>query len=325
MNYRYAVTVPYMPMCITALDMKEIGKLIAERDPSLYWQPLELKPSEGRFRLGEYRLPKVPSMMLQFHMFPAQNEIIPEFRGPRLEANPIHKAIQLRMLEKAGIEVPPWTRLERKTELDPDIFGDYVLVKPTEHGASFGRGIVLLRTSEFPAYRDEHARTYEQPGRSPPIVQKFVYTGEKPASWRVVTFLGKVVHSRYQEIEDKTPFNAPTTRLLLQDKIATNTEGVVRDGWLKKDEIVNDIARKVSSLFPTPVLATDIIKAHDSDEYLVLEVNMGDCWLFSSRLGEKHRVRFGADAVRAQYDVASTAADAIIEEARSRLLAGSPA
>jgi len=81
--------------------------------------------------------------------------------------------------------------------LDPDIFGDYVLVKPTEHGASFGRGIVLLRTSEFPAYRDEHARTYEQPGRSPPIVQKFVYTGEKPASWRVVTFLGKVVHSRY--------------------------------------------------------------------------------------------------------------------------------
>jgi len=98
MSYRYAVTVPYMPKCISASDMKEIGKLIAERDPSLYWQPLELKPSEGRFRLGEYRLPKVPSMMLQFHMFPAQNEIIPEFRGPRLEANPIHKAIQLRML-----------------------------------------------------------------------------------------------------------------------------------------------------------------------------------------------------------------------------------
>ena len=221
------------------------------------------------------------------------------------------------MLESAGIRVPPWKRLERNTEIDPDVFGDHVMIKSTEQGASFGRGIVLIRTADFPAFRDEHARKYDEFERSAPLVQQFINTGENAGHYRIVTFMGRVVHSRFQINTAKTPFNAPSTRLILDEKIASNTGE--RECWLVKDEAVNSLARDVAKVFSTPVLAIDIIKSHETGELYVLEANEGNCWMFSSSTGDWVLEKYGDEAVYGQYDVISTVADAIIKEARASL------
>ena len=314
MAYRARVVVPFNSKFIGAADLRAIGGEIAKRDPTVLWSPVEYRQDH---RSVEFRQRSLPAMLLEFHA--AHPPMLPQFKGPRFTCKPVHKATQLKMLEQAGLPVPPWTRLTPRTEIDPGIFGEFLIIKPTEDRARLGRGVTLIRTADFPAYRDRHAATYTGEERSPPLVQQFVNTGDNPRHYRVITFMGRIVHSAALENTAKTPFLAPMKELNLTQGVASNSGE--RRGWLFEDGEIFDLAKKVAPVFDSLVIGADFVRSAKTGELFVLEANMGNIWLFSSDLGKAARTRLGVEAVQQQHDVFGTVAEAVIERVNKDLFA----
>src|SRR5829696_8698603 len=106
-------------------------------------------------------------------------------RGSLLIGKRIEKLDQAEALERAGVSVPPVRLFEPGLQLDPSIWGDYVLLKPTPlEASSHGEGIQLFRSSrlekmtlaDFPEQHPIH--------KHPMMVQKFIDTGEYPCKYR---------------------------------------------------------------------------------------------------------------------------------------------
>ena len=133
MSFKYVVVVPYDERFISSSDLTNIGKAIGRKDPQLLWKPVNM---QRRDEVQRFRMPSLPSIMVPFHS--VSSSILPQFKGPRLKCQGVHKAQQLRMLDEAGIRVPKWTRLDPDTEIDPAEFGENLIIKPTEKGASSG-------------------------------------------------------------------------------------------------------------------------------------------------------------------------------------------
>jgi len=312
-TYRACVVAPFGRDFISAADLGAVGRHIAGRDPTLLWKPVPV--SDSSRPLIHFRAPTLATMLVQFHGF--RYPPLPDCDGPRLECHPLHKATQLAMLEEAGLPVPPWAILTRDTEIDAAAFGDHLIVKPTEFGASLGQGVQLIRTDRFETYRDRHAPAYEAPGRSPPIVQKFIRTGANALHFRAITFMGRVVHSAALENVAPIPFDRLASRLALSEAVASNAGE--RRGWLFEDAEIFALAGRIASVFDSPVIGIDFLRSEDTGELFVLEANMGNVWLFSSKLGRAARRRLGIDAIRQQHDVFAVVADAIVERARREL------
>ena len=312
MSYKYCVIAPYSPTFISASDLSSIGKAIAAKDGSMFWKPVNIKDASELRRL---RPPKVPTLMLQFHGF-KQNPF-PQFRGPRLTTKSVHKAIQVSKLEAAGVRVPKTTRLETKTRVDPAEFGEYLIIKPTEKGASLGRGVTMIRTSEFESYRDEHATQYEKIGRSPPLVQQHIPTGGMPEHFRVQTFLSRVVSCRRSIQDALTPVNAPMQNLVLAEKVASNSGKLKRE--LYEDKEIEDFALRVDAVFDSVSKGIDILRSSEDRKLYALEVNMGNVWHSSSNLGVRNRKFIGVENMIKQYDLFEICAEAIIETSRQKL------
>ena len=312
MNYKYCVVVPFHPDFISISDLRNIGSAIRLKDPTLLLKPTDRSSATER---QEFRLPTLPAIFLQFHSF--KSDPLPEFTGPRLKTQPVHKAQQLRMLDAAGIRAPKWARLDPDTEIDSAEFGEFLIIKPTEKLSSLGRGITLIRTSEFETYRDRFAPEFKSSGRSPPIVQQYIRTGGMPEHFRVLTLLGRIVSCRRSTQAAITPIHAPMTNLVLDEKVASNAGELIREVY--KDSEIEEFALRIESVFDSAVQGIDILRSSDDGELYALEINMGDVWAFSSRLGVKTRTLIGVETMRQQYDLFETSADVIIENAR-RLL-----
>ncbi len=312
MSYQYSVLVPFMQSHISGEDIRRIGAEISKRDPHLLWKPVELKPG---MKAPGVRMPDIPSMLLQFHAF--RNRVLPEFKGPRLEAHRVHKAKQLRLLEKAGLPVPPWTRLEPKAEVDPTVFGEFLIIKPSEPVSSKGWGVTLIRTSGFREFRDRYAPEFRSTDRSSPIVQKFIPTGPTPRHFRVMAFLARVILCGYYKSSKATPLYAPSMELKLTQNVASNAGEIQR--YLQKDAEMMDLAKGVARVFESPVIGGDYVRCEETGKAYVLEANSGNTWTFSNELNRSTLEAFGYEAAREQFDLYSTVADAIVEHARSIL------
>jgi len=314
MIYRACVLVPYIENHVSTADLDEIGLLIAEREPRLLWKTARMDVAASQ---SHFRMPALPIVVLHFHAFdPAP---WPQFEGPRLTSERLHKVAQLRTMQQAGIPVPRWTRLERNTQIDPAEFGEFLIIKPTDRGASLGRGVTLIRTSDFERYRDEHAPAYEGYRRSPPVVQEFVYTGEKARQYRVLHFLGRTVLAVFNENQNLTPFNAPVQSLAVTEKVISVTAGIQRK--LVIDPDVVDLARKVAEVFPDrTMVGVDILRAERTGGLYVLEANMGNVWMFSNNLTRSAQEMLGRDNMKKQFGAPEIIADAIVERARQVLL-----
>lgn len=307
MGNRCCIVVPFFRDRISMSDVWEVGRLVKQRDPSLQWKPVANKTPKA---LGDFRQPSLPAVLLQFHGIYKRSGL-PQFKGPRLDCTPVPKLAQLEMLEQAGLPVPKWTTLTPSTEIDPDTFGEHLIVKPTAPRSSLGRGVSLIRTSQFQAYRDGHAARCEAEAVSPPLVQKFIRTGERPLHYRVLTFMGRVVHSATLENLEPTPFERLSVQQVLTDNVASNSGE--RRGWLFEDEELFALAGRVAKVFDSTVMGIDFIRSQDTGEAFVLEVNMGDVWVFSSALARKPRERLGLEAIKSQHNAFPVVADAIVE------------
>lgn len=313
MSYKYAVVVPFDNKFISPADINGIGTAIKNQTSELLWKSVDVG---RRDQVDRFRVPTLPTIMLNFHRF---NPRVPlrQFTGRRIEIMPIHKVVQLRQLEEAGIRVPKWTRLDPDTEIDPAEFGEFLIVKPTDERASLGRGITLIRTREFGKFRDQYAERFIKMGQSPPLVQQYIPTGGKAEHYRISTFLGRVVSCRRTEQANEAAINAPVRELVLNDKVASNAGGSAEKATeLCRDAEVEALGLRVAELFDSVTDGIDIVRSSQDGELYILEINMGNTWHFSSALGAGVQNRLGAETMRNQFDLYDTVAAATIDRAR---------
>jgi hypothetical protein len=95
----------------------------------------------------------------------------------------IPKNVQLQRLVEAGVPVPEFAVLNDNIELDPDRFGQVVMVKPTGL-TSHGSGIEMMRTSALAGSRWRNHPAVRAAGDDPLIVQRFIDTGEYPSRFQ---------------------------------------------------------------------------------------------------------------------------------------------
>lgn len=272
-------------------EFREVARRIAETNPDVapYVYTTDADPRSFVGTLGRAFRPTLAIEMDR-----------PKFawllRGRRFHhQRGIGKADELRRLEAAGLAVPKWTVLTPDTRLGREEWGAYVVVKPvfSRRGAfvwirKVGR-VRYQPPSDFPA---------DHPGRrGGMIAQKFIYTGEWPTAYRVLTYFGSpIVAVRYDgrrdlpALEDENAFHGSGGR-----SIVASAKGCTIS--CTADAEILDVARRASAPFPdVPSLGVDIVREAATGKLYVLEVNPGgDSWMLSSGAGRQIQAQFGLD------------------------------
>jgi hypothetical protein len=94
-------------------------------------------------------------------------------RGKVYAGQPMSKLTEMRRLADAGMPVPQFEEIRPETILSTDVYGPYVVVKPTYKLASWGQGVELRHTAHV-RYRPPSEYPADHPGRRGPMVaQKF--------------------------------------------------------------------------------------------------------------------------------------------------------
>jgi hypothetical protein len=255
----------------------EAARRISAREPRISasaWSSRERVYSRLPRLIGLARRPTV-SIEMNRVRFP------PPFRGARFRPHWGEKVQEMRALEAAGIPVPRWEVIRPETKLDPQSWGPYVVVKPSN--AKRGAYVRVTRTRRVAYVRPEDHEA-GHPGREAPMIaQEFIYTGPIPESFRVVTFFGRVVcafrHIGRPQAHLKERFGFKTAGGGLNIVAsAVGCSAVPADS----DHDVLALARRVHSAFPDiPTLGIDIIRDADTGKLYVLETNpSGGSWPF---------------------------------------------
>jgi hypothetical protein len=218
-------------------------------------------------------------------------------RGTVLVNQSIHKPGQHRIFVQSGIPTPPAMRFVPGMKIDPIMFGEHVVIKPTSPAmASYGRGIQLFRRrkletmmiEDFPA---DHLIHRDRNGY---LVQRFVDTGPHLPLYRVVTLLGTPLYMWLGREKVPRPQRGESDTEIESYRITSNN-GNFREIVLEVEDEILDLATRVGLAFPSiPLLGIDIIRDCRTGKLFVLECNPGgNVWHFSSRLGAGVRQRLG--------------------------------
>lgn len=255
-------------------------------------------------------------------------------RGPVLANRAIHKTGQHRIFMQAGLPTPPTMRFTPGTKLDPIMFGEYVVIKPTSPDlASFGQGIQLFRRrkletmtlSDFPR---DHLVHQDRNGF---IVQRFIDTGSLIPYTRLMVLFGVPLSCwSTKERVPRMPLGG-TDEEIEKLRITSNTGDLI-DRFPSSDLDVLALAPRVGAAFPTiPLLGIDVIREEKTGKLFILEVNPGgNVWHFSSRaLAEIRQELGGASIVGAkkgellgrqmmidQFDAFGRAAEVLVHKVR---------
>lgn len=218
-------------------------------------------------------------------------------RGPVLANRPIHKTGQYRIFVQAGLPTPPTARFVPGMKLDPIMFGEYVVIKPTSPDiASYGRGIQLFRrrkleTMTIADFPHDHLIRRDRNGF---IVQRYIDTGPRLPLYRVVTLFGTPLYMWLGQEKVPQPPPGQTDDDIERHRITSNT-GTFREILLDVQEEILALASRVGEAFPDiPTLGIDITREQNSGKLYVLECNPGgNIWHFSSKLTAGVRQRLG--------------------------------
>ena len=220
-------------------------------------------------------------------------------RGLILMNRQITKLGEHRVFVDAGLPTPPTMRFFPGMKFDPIMFGEYVVIKPTNPKiASMGRGIQLFRrrkleTMTISNFPRDHLIHRDRDGY---IVQRFIDTGPFLPVYRVLTLFGVPLYCFLAK--EKVP--QPQPRLGNPDeeierlRVTSNT-GDFRVRSPCSDADVLALGVRVGKAFPDiPILGTDIIREEKTGNLFVLECNPGgNTWHFSSRFTTGVRQQMG--------------------------------
>lgn len=260
-------------------DFEEIARKISAIDPTIFVSCIDKSTSRA-----------VPDDAWQRRTLTVA--LRPKFnadirRGPVLRNRPILKPRQYKILLDAGLPTPPTALFSPGMKLDPIMFGEYVVIKPTDPKlASYGRGIRLFRrrkleTMKITDFPRDHFIHRDRDGY---IVQRFVDTGPFLGVYRVLTLFGVPLYCFGAQDKLPQPRVSGTDDEVEKLRVTSNT-GTFRVRWLCSDPDLLDLAARVGKAFPDiPVLGTDIIREEATGRPFVLECNPGgNTWHISSR------------------------------------------
>jgi len=216
---------------------------------------------------------------------------LPIRRGRVFANRPIPKLEQQENFRRNGIPTPPAMSFRFGMKLDPILFGEHVILKPSDLGlTSRADGIHVLRRKhveglgpgDFP--KDHPIRV----SRNGYIVQKFVPTGTFSTTYRVSTFLGAVIDAAMHQSTIESPaLDAPDAALLAGNFTHKAGRKVVFEA---PDDVI-ELAIKVAKIFGTlPLLGIDVIRDVHTGRLFVLEINAGgNTWHYSSPMAAEWR------------------------------------
>jgi len=233
----------------------------AERSRQLHLLPLWLRPALSVSMANRRRRNLLP--------------------GTFLTGRFIGKVAECAALDAAGVSAPKWQEITPSTRLDPQEWGPYVIEKPA-HG--WWGAFVRIRRTERVKYTDPNSLPADHPGRNGPmIVQSFVYTGEWPISYRVVTVFGEPILSIRQTTRRGSPVKHRWDFKGGGAAIVSNTMDMKVD--LSFDQEIIDFACMAHrAAFPDiPMLQFDIGRDIETGQLFVFESHpWHPAWPFSS-------------------------------------------
>jgi glutathione synthase/RimK-type ligase-like ATP-grasp enzyme len=190
------------------------------------------------------------------------------------------KCSQSLRMDAAGIPVPKWTVIMPETRLDPATWGPYVVEKP--EAGRVGAFVRIRRTGRV-RYAPPDSYPAQHHGRKGPmIVQRFIYTGERPTSYRVFTFFGETLLCYRQWSLHGYPL---ASRWDFKSTGGISIVSNVKDMKvaLDNDEEVIALAERThrEAFDEFPLLSVDIVRDADTGELFVLEAHTRGGWMFS--------------------------------------------
>ena len=300
----------YQPGWQSMADLSSIARLVRVLDSRI---GTFIVPATHRNRASRKAAATRPTLVASIGPLTAFRPL----RGRIYQGLPIPKFEQLKRLHAAGIPVPLTTVLRPETVLDPAVWGEFVVVKPTDMpSSSHALGINLFRTrrARFVApmdYPDDH------PGRlGPMVVQQYVDTGERLTTYRVLSFFGEPIYAMLMRSTIQRVDLGSTDAVIEAAPIAYQADAN-RERLLIRDADVLAMARAAHKVFPEiPMIGCDIIRDARTGDLYVLELNPGgNTWHFSSDSAGEMRARMGPEQVekmRQQFQALRTVAIALV-------------
>ena len=242
-------------------------------------------------------------------------------RGRTLCGRVVAKIEQLHALHTAGVPVPRSSLLHPGVTFDPAVWGDVVVLKPADiTSSSSGAGISLMRTERVRYLAPEAYPEGHPARRGPMIVQRFVDTGPRVTSYRVLMFLGEPLYCQRMEATAERIGLDADDAALERAPVAMQSHDDTRRFVYEADVV--DIARRAARAFPDiPLLGCDVLRDVRTGQLYVIEVNPGgNTWHFSSQFLAEERARNGEAFERErreQLDAFGTAALALVTATRA--------
>jgi hypothetical protein len=242
-------------------------------------------------------------------------------RGRVYQGRAIAKMEQLRRLAASDVRVPRSALLTPDLRLDPAVWGDFVIVKPTDLvTSSNGVGIQLIRTSRV-RFKKQSDYPRGHPGsRGPMLVQQFIDTGDRVAVYRVLALFGEPLYIILNIAKEPRIDLAAPDDAIEKAPVATNI--AEREKLFVRDADVIAMARAAHAALPEiPLKGCDIARDAKTGALYVLELNPGgNTWHFSSDILKALRRENGAEFERRrreQFDALRTAARVLVERTRN--------
>lgn len=212
-------------------------------------------------------------------------------RGSILQSLAVKKIDQYARFKALGIGTPLTARLDQKLHYDPDIWGEFVVLKPLPLSmTSTGAGVRLIRTARLNVLNRANGLAAFMGHAAPLIVQTFINTGPHPTHWRVLTLFGHPLYSM--------KFWSPIARpeLTASDDEIENAVIETKHPDLKKNYGMHDMRKltlesdildfgtRTALAYPNiPLQGIDVLKENGTGQLFALEINGGgNVWHFSS-------------------------------------------
>lgn len=224
-------------------------------------------------------------------------------RGVFYAGRPINKHEQMRKFAKAQVPIPTTVAYEFGSVLDPSVWGDFVVMKPTRFDlTSHGDAVFLMRTESVAQLAAQVFPPDHLARAEPVLIQRFVDTGEFSESFRVLTLFGAPLYCmKLRRRSARVPlYGRPEEILNIQ--VASTAQNDYQHIMVMDADVIA-LAKMAAAAMPAiPLQGIDIIREAKTGKLFVLENNAGgNTWHFSSHMSLEGRAELSREKRIAQF------------------------